>query len=512
MPSLLLPILGGENSLGASLGFSQLHPAPIIRAYNKNLREDQLSPSLTNCLRRNELQYPYLFMLTWDNAFTVMAIWSLESVVRCSISMQGKAMQEPCNPSLKVQYMFKLPSTAPAIVENESLANWTPQYGMKLHAKGQHIWSNFEILCGEKTPVCIISAFRYSKAQNLWSLKRSLSRQQNLGASSSRYCISYALLDVAKYQSFLKAFDETVAGCPILPSRTAKGTTREVVLYGLYPLIWGKAANTRFVPKCICYIFYNLVYELLDLLARNVSIVTGENIKPSYGVDDEEFLRKIMTPLWLVRCTQPFEAWIRFPRRIILIPMTAYCPASHNEHASNDYVTMVTLSVLFLINLHGSTLHALLIREVLSFGDAETYVWGFSAKCLHGPTMTLSHFNRTRLSLKSKAAKILSDSSNPRDFLGSVTASVSSHDDYVCRTRIHEMRSASGLHQMQCNLSIGSSPAVTSISSSSDYQVLGIVLQIFLVTFELQNRGVLAEFFTALFGLVQNFTMVSMLD
>ncbi|KAK7361282.1 hypothetical protein VNO77_03332 [Canavalia gladiata] len=127
----------------------------------------------------------------------------------------------------------------------------------------------------------------------LWSLKRSLSRQPNLGASSSRYYISYALLDVAKHQSFLKAFDETITGCPILPLRPAKGIVGEVVLYGLYPLIWGEVANTRFVPKCLCYIFHNLVYELHGLLAGNISILTGENIKPSYGVDDEAFLRNV---------------------------------------------------------------------------------------------------------------------------------------------------------------------------------------------------------------------------
>ncbi|BBH02441.1 hypothetical protein Prudu_012993, partial [Prunus dulcis] len=36
----------------------------------------------------------------------------------------------------------------------------------------------------------------------------------------------------------------------------------------------------------------NMAYELHGLLAGNVSIVTGENIKPSYGGDDEAFLRK----------------------------------------------------------------------------------------------------------------------------------------------------------------------------------------------------------------------------
>ncbi|XP_013617832.1 PREDICTED: callose synthase 5-like [Brassica oleracea var. oleracea] len=37
---------------------------------------------------------------------------------------------------------------------------------------------------------------------------------------------------------------------------------------------------------------YQMAYELHCLLAGNVSIVTGKNIKPSYGGDDEAFLLK----------------------------------------------------------------------------------------------------------------------------------------------------------------------------------------------------------------------------
>lgn len=43
-----------------------------------------------------------------------------------------------------------------------------------------------------------------------------------------------------------------------------------------------------------------MAYELHGLLAGNVSIVTGENIKPSYGGDDEAFLRKVVTPIYRV--------------------------------------------------------------------------------------------------------------------------------------------------------------------------------------------------------------------
>ena len=74
--------------------------------------------------------------------------------------------------------------------------------------------SNFEELCGDKAPVCIIGAFRSSKArEKLESIlsqvsQKSLSRRPNQGASS-RDSISYALLDAAKQESFLKAFTKT---------------------------------------------------------------------------------------------------------------------------------------------------------------------------------------------------------------------------------------------------------------------------------------------------------------
>ncbi|XP_061366414.1 dnaJ protein ERDJ3A [Gastrolobium bilobum] len=74
--------------------------------------------------------------------------------------------------------------------------------------------SNFDDLCGERTPVCIIGAFRSSKAreklESILSLvsQKSLSRRPNQGASS-RDSISYALLDAAKQQSFLNKFDKT---------------------------------------------------------------------------------------------------------------------------------------------------------------------------------------------------------------------------------------------------------------------------------------------------------------
>ncbi|XP_059668022.1 dnaJ protein ERDJ3A [Cornus florida] len=74
--------------------------------------------------------------------------------------------------------------------------------------------SNFDVLCGETTPVCIIGVFRSSRARDsLGSIlssvsQKSLSRRQN-AASVSRDTISYALLDATKQLSFLNSFDKS---------------------------------------------------------------------------------------------------------------------------------------------------------------------------------------------------------------------------------------------------------------------------------------------------------------
>ncbi|KAL0343177.1 UNVERIFIED_CONTAM: Callose synthase 5 [Sesamum angustifolium] len=85
-----------------------------------------------------------------------------------------------------------------------------------------------------------------------------------------------------------------------LPQGQAEVQQRKILYMGLFLLTWGEAANVRFMPECLCYIFHNMAYELHGLLAGNVSIVTGENIKPSYGGDDEAFLRKVITPIYHV--------------------------------------------------------------------------------------------------------------------------------------------------------------------------------------------------------------------
>jgi callose synthase len=49
-----------------------------------------------------------------------------------------------------------------------------------------------------------------------------------------------------------------------------EGQQYKLLYIGLYLLIWGEAANLRFMPECLCYIFHHVsqkfisVYSVID--------------------------------------------------------------------------------------------------------------------------------------------------------------------------------------------------------------------------------------------------------
>lgn len=59
-----------------------------------------------------------------------------------------------------------------------------------------------------------------------------------------------------------------------------------------------------------------MAFELYGMLAGNVSPMTGENVKPAYGGEEEAFLRKVVTPIYeviaRVLCAISFTFWIFF--------------------------------------------------------------------------------------------------------------------------------------------------------------------------------------------------------
>ncbi|XP_031373248.1 callose synthase 2-like [Punica granatum] len=83
-----------------------------------------------------------------------------------------------------------------------------------------------------------------------------------------------------------------------LPTIQQEVQQRKLLYMGLYLLIWGEAANLRFMPECLCYIYHHMAFELYGMLAGTVSSMTGERIKPAYGGEDEAFLKKVITPIY----------------------------------------------------------------------------------------------------------------------------------------------------------------------------------------------------------------------
>ncbi|GAB2300205.1 Callose synthase 1 [Dionaea muscipula] len=83
-----------------------------------------------------------------------------------------------------------------------------------------------------------------------------------------------------------------------LPAIQQEVQQRQLLYMGLYLLIWGEAANLRFMPECLCYIYHHMAFELYGVLAGSISSRTGETVKPAYGGDDEAFLKKVITPIY----------------------------------------------------------------------------------------------------------------------------------------------------------------------------------------------------------------------
>ncbi|PPR85201.1 hypothetical protein GOBAR_AA35494 [Gossypium barbadense] len=74
----------------------------------------------------------------------------------------------------------------------------------------------------------------------------------------------------------------------------------KILYIGLYLLIWGEAANLRFMPECLCYIFHHMAYELHGMLTGAVSMTTGDTVEPAYGGSHESFLSNVVTPIYEV--------------------------------------------------------------------------------------------------------------------------------------------------------------------------------------------------------------------
>ncbi|MCO5572326.1 hypothetical protein L7F22_026079 [Adiantum nelumboides] len=85
-----------------------------------------------------------------------------------------------------------------------------------------------------------------------------------------------------------------------LPKKAQNIDDRRELLYScLYLLIWGEAANLRFMPECLCFIFHNMARELNNIIESLVDAEIGEQYLPSsYGWNG--FLNKVVEPIYRV--------------------------------------------------------------------------------------------------------------------------------------------------------------------------------------------------------------------
>ncbi|BAA98064.1 unnamed protein product [Arabidopsis thaliana] len=73
---------------------------------------------------------------------------------------------------------------------------------------------------------------------------------------------------------------------------------RKLLYTGLYLLIWGEAANLRFMPECLCYIYHHMAFELFEMLESKGSKKKYKPKNPTYSGKDEDFLTKVVTPVY----------------------------------------------------------------------------------------------------------------------------------------------------------------------------------------------------------------------
>jgi callose synthase len=72
---------------------------------------------------------------------------------------------------------------------------------------------------------------------------------------------------------------------------------RKLFLVSLYFLIWGEAANVRFLPECICYIFHNMAKEL-DAKLDHGEAVRADSCLTGTDTGSVSFLERIICPIY----------------------------------------------------------------------------------------------------------------------------------------------------------------------------------------------------------------------
>ncbi|KAG8077957.1 hypothetical protein GUJ93_ZPchr0007g5696 [Zizania palustris] len=112
---------------------------------------------------------------------------------------------------------------------------------------------------------------------------------------------------------------------PLTSGRRRTGTAqgvgpdirKELMYTALYLLIWGEAANLRFMPECLCYIFHYMTLDLFHVVGESIDVETGRRAIPAVCGEDA-FLNRVVTPIYNIlkaevdasrNGTKPHSAW-----------------------------------------------------------------------------------------------------------------------------------------------------------------------------------------------------------
>ncbi|KAJ4834525.1 Callose synthase 9 [Turnera subulata] len=128
-------------------------------------------------------------------------------------------------------------------------------------------------------------------------------------------------LDEAAVQNvFIKSLDNYIKWCsylciqPVWSSLDVVGKEKKLLFISLYFLIWGEAANVRFLPECLCYIFHHMAREMDEILRQQIAQPASSCVSEN-GVS---FLEQVIAPLYEVIAAEasnndngraPHSAW-----------------------------------------------------------------------------------------------------------------------------------------------------------------------------------------------------------
>ncbi|XP_062083872.1 callose synthase 9 [Humulus lupulus] len=108
-------------------------------------------------------------------------------------------------------------------------------------------------------------------------------------------------LDEAAVQNvFLKSLDNYIKWCnylniqPVWNNSEVIVKEKKILFLSLYFLIWGEAANVRFIPECLCYIFHHMARELDEILRQQVP----QPANSCKSGDSVSFLDQVIFPLY----------------------------------------------------------------------------------------------------------------------------------------------------------------------------------------------------------------------